>query len=121
VRVRISIPDIGVILNRRDIQMAHSTIQANVKGLHRLDVWWVHPGVQTYVAEYVHVPFPLDYNLPILIAPSLVPLKAPDELPQGLARLGKLSMNGSHSRLQILDWIREEHQLALVAPWYSRA
>jgi len=97
--------------------MAHATIQANVKGPHRLDVWWVPPAVQTYVAEYVHVPFPLGYNLPILIAPSLVPLKAPDELPQVVAMIGELGINGSHSRLQIEVWIGEEHQFAPLALW----
>jgi len=99
VGVRTGIGDISVTSNRRDIRMAHVTIQVNVKGPQCLDVWWVPPDVQTYLAEYVHVPFPLAYNLPILIAPSLVPLKAPDELPQAVVMLGKLSMNGSHGRL----------------------
>ena len=100
VRVRIGIADIGGTPNRRDIRIAHAIVQANVKGLHRLDIWWVPPRVQSYVAEYVHVPLPLGYHLPILILPSLMPLKAPTELPQAVAMLAKLRMNGSHSRLE---------------------
>ena len=79
--------------------MANAIVQANVKGPHRLDIWWVPPRVQIYLAEYMHVPFALWYNLPILFAPSLMALKAPNELPQAVAMLGKLSMNCGHSRL----------------------
>jgi len=93
--------------------MAYAIVQANVKGPHRLDIGLVPPRVQTYVAEYVHVPFPLGYNLAILIAPSLMPLKAPNELPQAVAMLGKHGMNGSNSRLRIEVWIHEQHRL----PW----
>ena len=90
-RVSIGIPDIGVISNRTDIRMAHAIVQANLKGPHCLDVWWVPLTVQRYVADYVNVPLALGHNLPILIAPSLVPLKVPDELPQPVAILGELS------------------------------
>ena len=81
--------------------MAQGIVQANVKGPHSLEVWCVPPRVQAYVAEYRNVPFPLGYNLPILIAPSLMPLKASNELPQAVAMLGQLSNNTSHSRLRI--------------------
>jgi len=101
--------------------MAPATIQANVKGPHNLDVRWVPSRVQTYVAKYMHVPFLRRYNLAILFRPSLVLLKAPDELPQAVAMLGKLSMNSSHSRLRIEVWIGEEHRLAPVALWGPRA
>jgi len=101
--------------------MAHSIVQANVKGPHRLHIRWVPPRVQTYVAEYVHVPLPLGYNLPILIAPSLMPLKAPTELPQAVAMLGKLGMNSSHCGPRIEVWIGEEHRPAPVALWHPWA
>ena len=94
-------PDIYGTRNGRDIRMAHAIVQVNVKGPHHLDVRWVPPRVQTYVDEYVHMLFALGYHLPILIAPSLLPLKAPAVLPQAVAMIGKLGMNRSHRGLRI--------------------
>ena len=48
------------------------------------------------MTEDVHVPLSLRYKLPIGIPGGLVPLKAPNKLPEAVAMLHELCTEGSH-------------------------